>query len=56
MRLKKPATLLKVTLRHGCFSRSLNCTVGTKSRKTSQININRVQYFVLHSCVQFHST
>ena len=29
----KPATLLKVTLRHGCFSRFLNCTNGTKSRK-----------------------
>ena len=29
----KPATLLKVTLLHGCFSRFLNCTNGTKSRK-----------------------
>ena len=27
--------LLKVTLLHGCFSRFLNCTNGTKSRKTS---------------------
>ena len=27
----KPATLLKVTLLHGCFSRFLNCTNSTKS-------------------------
>ena len=27
--------LPKVTLLHGCFSRFLNCTNGTKSRKTS---------------------
>ena len=32
----KPATLLKLTLLHGCFS-VLNCTNGTKSRKTSQL-------------------
>ena len=30
--LLKPATLLKVTLLHDCFSRLLNCTNGTKSR------------------------
>ena len=30
--------LLKVTLLHGCFSRFLNYTDGTKSRKTSQIS------------------
>ena len=29
-----PATLLKVTFVHGCFSRFLNCTNDTKSRKT----------------------
>ena len=29
--------LLKVTLLHGCFSRSLNCTNGIVSCKTSQI-------------------
>ena len=28
----KPATLLKVTLIHGCFSRFLNYTNGTESR------------------------
>ena len=31
----KPATLLKLTLLHGCFSRFLNCTNGTKSRNAS---------------------
>ena len=31
------ATLLKVTLFHGCFSRFLNCTNATKSRKASHI-------------------
>ena len=31
-----PATLLKVIL-HGCFSRCLNCTNGTKSRKASHM-------------------
>ena len=34
--LVKPATLLKVTLLHGCFLRFLNCTNGTKSRNASQ--------------------
>ena len=29
------ATLLKVTLFHGCFSRFLNCTNGIKSRKAT---------------------
>ena len=28
----KPATLLKLTLLHGCFSRFSNCTNSTKSR------------------------
>ena len=31
------ATLLKVTLLHGCFSHFLNCTNGTKSRNASHI-------------------
>ena len=31
------ATLLKTTHLHGCFSRFLNCTNGTKSRKASHI-------------------
>ena len=33
----QPATLLKVTLMHECFSRFLNCTNGTKSRKASHM-------------------
>ena len=33
----QPATLLKVTLLHGCYSRFLNCTNGTKLRKASHI-------------------
>ena len=33
----QPATLLKLTLLHGCFSRFLNCTNATKSR-TEKIN------------------
>ena len=32
--------LQKVTLVHGCFSRFLNCTNGTKSRNASQIFIS----------------
>ena len=32
-----PATLLKVALLHGCFSRSVNCANGTKSRNTSHL-------------------
>ena len=33
----KVATLLKVTLLHGCFSRLKNCSHGTKSRKAPQL-------------------
>ena len=36
----KPATLLKVTLLHGSFSRFLNCANGDKSRKTSHISFS----------------
>ena len=43
----KLATLLKVTLLHGCFSRYLNCTNGTKSRKASHI-------FKMHSILCSH--
>ena len=35
--LVKTATLLKVTLLHGCFLRFSNCTNGTKSRKASHM-------------------
>ena len=33
--------VLKVTLFYGCFSRFLNCTNGTKSRKASPLKIER---------------
>ena len=33
----KRTTLLKITLLNGCFSRFLNCTNGTKSRKASHL-------------------
>ena len=34
-----PATLLKVKLLHGCFSRFLNCANGTKLCNASHINV-----------------
>ena len=34
--VKQQATIVKVTLLHGCFPRFLNCTNDTKSRNTSQ--------------------
>ena len=37
------ATLLKVTLLHGCFSGFLNCTSGTKSRNAPQIYFRLIQ-------------
>ena len=33
----RSVTLLKVTLLHGCFSRFLNCRIGTKSRNASHV-------------------
>ena len=39
----KPATLLKLTLLHGCFSHFSNCTNGTKSRNTSHIDSQFLQ-------------
>ena len=33
----KPATLQKVALVYGCFSRFLNCANGTKSRNASHM-------------------
>ena len=38
----KPATLLKLTLLHGYFSRSLNCTIGTKSRNAPHFTFDRL--------------
>ena len=34
--------ILEVTLFHGCFSRFLNCTNGTKSRKTSHMCVGGI--------------
>ena len=33
----RPASLLKVTLLHGCFSRFLNCAHDTKSHNAPRI-------------------
>ena len=35
--MQKPATLLKVTLLHGCFSQFLNCAHATKSRNAPHL-------------------
>ena len=39
----KPATLLKLILLHGCFSRFLNCTNGTKLRNASYIPPEKIR-------------
>ena len=45
----KVATLLKLTLLHGRFSRLLNCTNGTNSAKSHiQINPRKMQSWVVH--------
>ena len=41
----RTVTLLKVSLLHGCFSRSLNCTNGAKSHKPSQISSRAISGF-----------
>ena len=46
LQAKKPATLLKVTLLHGCFSRFLNCANGNKSRKASHFSCILIQILV----------
>ena len=38
----KPATLLKVTILNGCFSRFLNSTSGIKLHKVSHISLTTV--------------
>ena len=44
--VKFPATLLKISLLHGCFSCFLNCNKGIKSGKMSHMMIKlRVSYF-----------
>ena len=42
-----PATLLKVTLLHGCFSHFLNCTNGTKSCNASHIVLKLRKWLVM---------
>ena len=52
----KPATLLKLTLLHGCFSRFLNCTNGTKSRNAPHIDylsIIIIIIFFIFLCLYF---
>ena len=42
-------TLLKLTLLHGCFSRFLNCTNGTKSRNAPHIsNLIKLWIYSVH--------
>ena len=54
---EKPAALLKVGLRHECFSCFLNCTNGIKSGKASQIfSVTLQQRFTFHdyiTCTNF---
>ena len=61
--LKKPATLLKITLLHGCFSRFLNCTNGTKSYKASYLecrwsssSFKRIEYYNEIALPPFYNT
>ena len=42
-----PATSLKVTLLHRCFSRFLNCTNGTKSRKAHILKFGGKKKYIL---------
>ena len=46
----KPATLLKVTHLHGCFSRYLNCTIGTVR------NCNCVQQKISENHINFDAS
>ena len=52
----RSVTLLKVTLFHGCFSRCLNCTNGTKLNKNTTFNplmsggIKRLHILNTHTC------
>ena len=44
-----PATLLKLTLLHGCFSCFLNCINGTKSRNASHMHVKKLLHSALNS-------
>ena len=37
----------KVTLLHGCFSRFLNCTNGTKSRNVSHLELSLCKFAIV---------
>ena len=55
--LRRPATLLKVTHFHGFFSRFLNCTNVTKSRKASQIlGVEKHNYTGTNPCLIYFDT
>ena len=43
----QPATSLKVTVLHGCFSHFINCINGTKSRNAPQISVYGIHLLVL---------
>ena len=43
----QPATSLKVTVLHGCFSHFINCVNGTKSRNAPQISVYGIHLLVL---------
>ena len=45
----KPATLLKLTLLYGCFSRFLNCTNSTKSRNASHMNCYYINTYTFNT-------
>ena len=56
----KAATLLKVTLLHGCFLRFLNCTTGTKSHNAIHIffltreHKAKFECYINHPCPASH--
>ena len=50
VKFTKITILLKLTLLHGCFSRFLNCTNGTKARNASHISSNKVFYISPDGC------
>ena len=54
----EPATLLKLTLLHGCLSHFLNCTNGTKSRNASHswicIQLKGPKTLLLSVCLSVH--
>ena len=49
----KPATLIKLTLLHGCFSRFLNCANDTKSRNAPNI-YNESLFSSLSLCLLYN--